>query len=443
MAKDTSKTLRNQMLYSVFVRNYGKTGTFKEVEADLARIKDLGTDIIWLLPIQPNGVEHRKGSIGSPYAISDYRAVDPRQGSLEDFISLCEKTHALGMKIIIDCVYNHTSPDSVLFKEHPEWFYYRKDGRVGNKIGDWWDVVDLDYNQKDLWAYQIETLCYWAQWVDGFRCDVAPLVPREFWAEAREAVAKVRPGAIWLSESVEREMIRDCRKQRFTCLSDSEIYTAFDAAYEYDIYWYFNRYLTGEGTLKEYAEQLNLQEGIFPDNYVKLRYLENHDKSRAHFLIPDEQSLRNFTAFLYFQKGLAMVYAGQEIGMVHQPTLFEMDPLDWEAETFTKVDLTDLMKRLKEIKKEAIFTDSSYEAIAMTEDCLVAIHDKNIAPGDVDEKSRAVGIFPFKGQPQVLTVRGILEDGVYTEQISGRKVEVNLGQIATAGEAMILGSYFG
>lgn len=95
---------------------------------------------------------------------------------MEDFKRLCDDVHAKGMKIIIDCVYNHTSPDSVLAKEHPDWFYHKKDGSFGNKVGDWSDVIDLDYSHKNLWKYQAETLVMWAKYVDGFRCDVAPMV---------------------------------------------------------------------------------------------------------------------------------------------------------------------------------------------------------------------------------------------------------------------------
>ena len=188
MAANTNISLRNQVMYCVFVRNYSEEGTFRAVEADLDRIQALGTDIIWLMPIHPIGEKARKGSLGSPYAISDYRKVNPEFGTLEDFQSLVDAIHARGMKCIIDVVYNHTSPDSWLVRNHPEWFYRKADGSMGNHVGDWTDIVDLDYRNQDLWDYQIETLKQWARIVDGFRCDVAPLIPIEFWKAAREAV---------------------------------------------------------------------------------------------------------------------------------------------------------------------------------------------------------------------------------------------------------------
>jgi len=194
MAVTTSKTLRNQVLYSVYVRNHTAEGTFEALRRDLGRVKALGADIIWLLPIHPIGAGARKGTLGSPYAISDYRAVNPELGTLEDFRRLVEDIHGLGMKCIIDVVYNHTSPDSWLMRNHPDWFYRGPEGRPGNRFGDWTDVVDLDYAKPALWDYQIETLKYWASMVDGFRCDVAPVVPLAFWLRAREEVEAVRPG---------------------------------------------------------------------------------------------------------------------------------------------------------------------------------------------------------------------------------------------------------
>lgn len=126
MARDTQTQLRNEMIYSVFVRNYSEAGNFAGVTADLQRIKDLGTDILWLLPINPIGEVNRKGTLGSPYAIKDYRGINPEYGTLADFKALTDRAHELGMKVMLDIVYNHTSPDSVLATEHPEWFLSRR-----------------------------------------------------------------------------------------------------------------------------------------------------------------------------------------------------------------------------------------------------------------------------------------------------------------------------
>lgn len=435
MASNTPKELRNQMMYSVFVRNYSKEGTFDAVRRDVKRIKELGTDIVWLMPIHPCGVKQRKGSLGSPYSIRDYRDVNPEFGTREDFRKLVDAIHAEGMKCIIDVVYNHTSADSVLSKEHPEWFYHKPDGSFGNKVGDWWDVIDLDYSKKGLWDYQIETLVMWARdyGVDGFRCDVAPMVPVEFWEQARAAVEKVRPGAIWLAESVEPTFIGYNRSRGVYCASDSELYRAFDICYEYDSYWLFDGYLSGRNTLKEYCDRINLQEDIYPDNYVKLRFLENHDRLRAAFIIRDEKSLRNATAFDFFQKGIAFVYNGQERSAAHVPGLFDKDTIDWSGN-----DLSPLISKLAEIRKDPLFTDSSYSVEALDHDIVLAIHRQNSTP-ETESNKKMVGIFSLRGESGLIHVNDMgIDDGIYNNLIDGSPVEVAMGEVSTDGEPIII-----
>lgn len=423
MARNTSKAYRNQVIYSIFVRNYSPEGTFEGVRRDLDRIRDLGVDVIWLLPIHPIGETARKGTLGSPYAIRDYRAVNPEYGTLEDFRRLVDDIHRRGMRCIIDVVYNHTSPDSWLAEHHPQWFYHKPDGSFGNRVGDWTDVIDLDYSQRDLWDYQIETLKQWAAIVDGFRCDVAPLVPLDFWLRAREEVEAVRPGCFWLSESVEPGFITESRARGMAALSDSEIFQAFDACYEYDIYDVFRDYLQGKRPLRRYAEAVNQQEAIYPDNYVKLRFLENHDRARASFILPHEAALENWTAFLYFQKGMTLLYAGQERACGHLPSLFDRDPVCWD----TGRDLSPLLRRLGEVKKDPLFTDSKYEVRAVTRDILYASHR---AGG-----RRLVGVFSTKGQPGLVSTD--VPDGRYTDLLGGGCVEVLGGQLSCKGRPVI------
>lgn len=423
MAINTSKALRNQVMYSIFVRNYSPEGTFKAVEADLPRIKALGVDVIWLLPIHPLGEAARKGTLGSPYANRDYRAVNPEFGTLEDFIALTEAIHAQGMRVIIDVVYNHTSPDSVLATTHPEWFHHMPDGSLGNHIGDWADVVDLDYSHPELWDYQIETLKYWARYVDGFRCDVAPLVPLAFWQRARAEVAEVRPDALWLAESVEADFIRYARGVGVNMLSDSEIFQAFDVSYDYDVYPEFRDYLTGQCPLARYLEALNRQEAIYPDNYVKLRFLENHDRPRAAFMAPDARARRNWTAFLYFQKGMTLLYNGQEASCVDRPGLFDADRIDWEAGE----NISPTLARLREIKRHPLLAEAAWTLRDGGNDIAVARYAK--------EGRALVGVFSLKGA--AAAVRLEVPGGEYTNLIDGVRLRVEEGLLRVAGEPII------
>lgn len=419
MAVTTSVSLRNQVIYSIYVRNYSQEGTFAAVERDLDRIQSLGVDIIWLLPIYPIGKEKRKGTLGSPYAIADYRRVNPELGTMEDFLRLVEGIHSRGMKCMLDIVYNHTAPDSWLAEHHPDYFYRTPEGRMGNRVGDWGDVVDLDYGNEELWAYQIDTLKMWAGIVDGFRCDVAPLVPLTFWLRARREVAEVNPDCIWLSESVEPEFILDLRSRGMTNLSDSEIFQAFDLCYDYDIHKYFRAYLRGESSLSRYAEAVNMQEYIYPANYVKLRYLENHDQDRARAIISSETALRNWTAFIYFQKGATLIYAGQENQNERRPDLFEKDVISLDGTR----DLSGLLARLNRVKKLPVLADSSYHLTAVEESGAVVGEHRGIHTPD-----RAVGVFSFEDQKGQVPVP--LPDGIYENLVNGQPVEVKDGRVA-------------
>lgn len=423
MATCTRKEYRNQVIYSVFVRNYSQEGTFEAVRRDLDRIQSLGVDMIWLMPIHPLGEKGRKGVLGSPYAIRDYRAVNPEFGTVEDFRRLVDEIHSRGMKCIIDVVYNHTAPDSWLAENHPEWFYHKPDGSFGNRIGDWTDIIDLDYSRPGLWDYQIETLKQWATIVDGFRCDVASLIPLEFWLKARREVEKVHPGCFWLAESVEPGFILDNRARGLVCLSDSEIFQAFDAAYEHDIFDSYMGYLNGETPLWRYAEDITRQEHTYPDNYVKLRFLENHDRQRIRSLVRNQRKLRNWTAFLYFQKGMTLLYNGQEAEADHQPSLFDKDAINWQ----TGADLPAYLRRLYWLKKDPIFIDSRYTVTAL-EDTLLAIHEKD------DQK--VMGLF-FLGQvPE--TVEVSVPDGEYENLATGQKLQIVDGHTAPTGDPIIL-----
>lgn len=414
--------LRSMTLYSIFIRNFG--GTFKAVEADLKRIRDLGVDAIWLLPIHPIGTAKRKGSLGSPYAISDYRAVNPEFGTMDDFVQLCRTAHALGLKVLIDVVYHHTSPDSVLVHTHPEFFYRKPDGSFGNHVGDWTDIIDFDFENRNLWDELIDTLCFWAQYVDGFRCDVAALVPLDFWLEARKRVEPVRPGCIWLAESVEHEFIRYNRAQGLDALSDSELYQAFDICYDYDIYADYVAYAQGRIPLSEYLAAIVRQESTFPADYVKLRNTENHDRPRTAELFPDPVVRENWLAWNFFQKGIALLYCGQEWAADHTPTLFDPDPVCREGQPMHEA----LLKALIAMKKDPLFADGVYSIEARPNDVIVGTWTL--------QNRKAVGVFSMKGKPVRTEVP--LPDGAYRNLLSGERCAVTSGILSASGRPIVL-----
>lgn len=418
MAKDTKVDLRNMVMYSAFIRNHTEEGTFLAFAEDLDRIKGLGVDIIWLMPIHPVGEEKRKGKDGSPYAISDYRKTNPDYGTMEDFIFLVDEIHKREMKCIIDVVYNHTSPDSLLVKSHTEYFYRKEDGRLGNRIGEWTDVVDLDYSNSELWQYQIDTLKMWAKIVDGFRCDVAPMVPLDFWKRAREEVKKVKEGCIWLAESSHYNFVKYMRDRHMECSTDNDLYQAFDLCYDYDVYPGFVKYLKGKYSLSQYIESLMMQEGIYPENYVKLRFLENHDNERLASYVKEEADRINWIAFSYFEKGTTLIYEGEEVQAEHRPSIFDKDVIIWEEEK----DLSDLMRSLYRVKQNAARSQGVYS--------LRAYEEKDIIVGRYkEEKDGLLGIFRVKGNCPEVSIEA--EDGIYKNLFDDSEVQVKNGIIKT------------
>lgn len=424
MAANTNPQLQTQIIYSIYVRNHTPEGTFRAVIPDLDRIRALGTDIIWFLPIHPIGVSGKKGTLGCPYANRDYRSVNPAYGTMDDFKALVREIHARGMKCMIDVVYNHTSPDSTLYHEHPDFFYHGADGKPGNKMGDWSDVIDLDYHNPDLWAYQIESLKFWAGIVDGFRCDVASFVPLAFWKAARKAVSEVNPDCIWLAETVHQSFGCLARAHSVPSELDYDMYEAFDMEYEYDIREAFDKYLQGSIALSHYLDMLNFQEAIYPANYNKLRFLENHDQPRICSYVTDEQALQNYTAMLYFLKGTTLLYAGQEFENDHLPSLFEKEPID----RHTGKDLTPLLKTLASIKR-ALGVPSFFRAEADDANDIAVMQ----RTGDT---GHFIGVFSLKGVSAEVPVPAM--DGVYENLLGGASVTVAAGKLSCAGEPVII-----
>ncbi len=418
MATDTNKNLRNQIIYEVYLRNHSKDGNFNGLLKDLARIKSLGVNIIWLMPIHPIGRINRKGSLGCPYSIENYREINPEYGTLDEFKKLVSIIHDHELKIIIDVVFNHTSHDSWLLKHHPEWFYHNENGKITTKVEDWSDVLDLDYSRQELWNYQIDTLKYWVnQGVDGFRCDVASLLPVQFWSRARSELQQINPDLILLAESLGPSFITDLRGQGFIAHSDCEMYQAFDITYDYDVYDTFQTYLRGQASLEEYLNLKRQQESIYPENYIKLRFLENHDQPRIRSLIPFETTIRQWTAFTFFEKGTTLIYGGQETTDLNTPSLFRPDLVDWSEFNH---DFSAFLTKLAIIKKEPILGNGSYQ--------IHRIPQSGVIWASYRYKHQVLhGIFNVEGKCGFLEVD--CEDGQYRNLVDGEILVIQDGLV--------------
>ena len=317
--------MNNQIVYQIFVRNYSKEGSFLMVQKDLERIKDLGVDIVYFMPIHKIGIKNRKGTYGSPYAIKDYYSITPDYGTIEDFKSLVNKIHDLNMKIILDMVFNHTTPDNVLVDTHPEYYFYR-DGKRGNRVGDWSDIVDLDHSRDDVQHYLLDVLKYWVNLgVDGFRFDVANLIPLSFFKMARKELGK---DVIFIAESIEKSFHDYLKTVGIIATKDEDLFPTFDSAYNYSWYHDLEAYLKKEKTLQKLVDALNEDETLLYQVGSRLNCFENHDLERiAHYLNND--NLKEIIRLFAYLKGNVFIYMGQEYGISHKPELFEKDPVIW------------------------------------------------------------------------------------------------------------------
>lgn len=400
----------NEVIYQIFPRNYSLEGKFANITNDLPRLKELGVDIIYLMPINEIGQVHRKGIYGSPYANRDYLSISSDLGTLDDFHCLCHETHKLGMKIILDMVFNHTAPDNTLVKEHPEYYFY-KEGKRGNRIGDWSDIVDLDVTRDDTQEYLISVLVYWIQQgVDGFRFDVATMIPLSFFKRARE---KLGGDVVFLAESIDTSFYNWLVSQGFYATKDEDMVPTFDLLYNYHWFREFESYLKYGDPLERTVDILNK-----PTSVIRVNCLENHDNDRiAHLVKNSEVRNHNVHAFSFFLNGDAFLYMGEEYGIDHKPELFEKDPIDWKKKDKA---LNEFIKKLIALKHADKSSCSDTNQVSLINQDSIKIM-----------KGAMMGLFHFSTQP----VSYLLEEGKYLDLLSGE--DITGGQL-TITEPLIL-----
>ena len=322
------------IIYEVNIRQFTPEGTFEAFSKHLPRLKDLGVDILWLMPIHPIGEVNRKGSLGSYYSVKDYLTVNPEFGSMDDFKALVNQVHEMGMYLIIDWVPNHTAWDNPLTTEHPDWYYHDQDGGFIPPIGtDWDDVIALDYDQEGLRKYMIDALKYWVDEVgiDGYRCDVAGYVPTDFWREARYELDQVKD-VFMLAEWNER----DCHE-------------AFDMTYAWELEEVMRDIAQGHSNAGAMTGYLAKMLNSYPLDYIKMNHTTNHDKNSWEGTVFERfgKAAETFAVLSYVIEGMPLIYSGQEVGLNRPLEFFEKDSISWGDHPFNA-----LYDRLGKLKKD-------------------------------------------------------------------------------------------
>lgn len=313
------------VVYEMNVRQYTPEGTLAAAQAQLPRLKDLGVDIVWLMPIHPIGVEGRKGVLGSYYAPRDYKAVNPEFGTMEDFDNFLAAAHKLGLRVIMDMVCNHTSPDAVWnTPDHYDW--YVRDS-LGHTIVeyDWTDIAKLNYGCADMRAAMDDALKFWiAKGVDGYRCDAAWSVPTEYWAHILPQLQAINPDIYLLAEAEKPELHTEAQ---------------FEAAYAWRLHHIFGEIAKGRAGVKELEAVIDAQETEFPASTGMLSFTSNHDEnswSGTEFeRLGDAWKVMAVLCYT-LPKSQPLIYTGQEVGWDKRFAFFEKDRTpDWTPNEYT------------------------------------------------------------------------------------------------------------
>ena len=389
------------VLYQLNTRQFTSEGTFKAAQKQLPRLAAMGVDIIWLMPIHPIGEANRKGSLGSPYAVRDYRAVNPELGTEAEFRAFVDEAHRLGLKVILDWVANHSAYDNPLTQSHPEWYTRTPEGALTSPAGtDWSDVADFDYSQSGLRRYMTESLVHWVRefGIDGYRADVAGYVPTDFWETARAELDKVKP-VFMLAEWEQRDLHA----------------RAFDATYGWGWKEAMQRLVkSGEGAgpiRGYYAGQLE----TWPHAAMRMVYTENHDQNSwdgvaAQIYGPAYEAA---IALSFVGSGLPLIYNGQESDNDRQLKFFERDPIVWREGRHAA-----LFARLIALKTEARALHNGRFGAAMVEVPTNASADVYaFVRGEAGE--RVFAVFNLSPRPHAVAFAQARHHGSYTDTLSG------------------------
>ena len=338
----------NATIYQVNVRQFTPEGTFRAAEAHLDRLQKMGVGILWLMPINPIGLSHRKGTLGSAYSVRDYRAVNPDLGTLADLKHFVAEAHRRDMRVILDWVANHSAWDNELTRTHPDWYLRDAQGNFRPPVADWQDVIDFDYSKSELRQYMTGSMTYWVKEadLDGFRADVAGLVPTDFWNDTRRELEKIKP-VFMLAEWDELFPPTFIARSEFDP-NTRLLERAFDAAYALRLHGLLDSLGRSQKPVSELAKYVAAERRLYPPGVNLMTFTSTHDinawdGSEYERLGPNAEPMAVLTTLW---PGVPMLYNGQESAMKRRLRFFDKDTIPWNG-----YPLADFYTKLIQLKK--------------------------------------------------------------------------------------------
>jgi cyclomaltodextrinase / maltogenic alpha-amylase / neopullulanase len=397
---------KNATIYEVNIRQCTPEGTIKAFEKQLPGIKKMEIDILWLMPINPIGKLNRKGTLGSYYSISDYKAVNPEYGTLDDLKKLVKEAHKMGMKVILDWVANHSSWDNVWTKTNPDFYTKDSAGNFKPPVADWTDVIGFNYKNPKLWVAMEDAMEYWIKEcdVDGYRCDVAGMVTLPFWNFVRTQLDKIKP--VFILAEAEGTQFHE---------------HAFDMTYAWELHNITKEIYSGKQNVFDLNKYLTKEHKNYNSDDYRMVFTSNHDENSWHGseFVRYGKSAKTFAVLCGVIKGMPLIYSGQEAGMNKTLRFFDKDTIDWKEsdfrETYTKLN------NLKLVNKALWNGNYGGEMVMINSN-----KEKSVfAFAREKDGNKVVAIFNLSPDEQEFNLESASLEGNYKDLFSGKPVSLN------------------
>lgn len=397
---------KDMVMYEVNVRNYTEEGTFKAFEEHLPRLKALGINTLWFMPVQPFGKKNSKGDLGSPYAIQNYEGVNPRLGTMQDFKDLVAKAHSMDMKVLIEWVANHTAWDNTLTETNPEWYLKDANGNFIPPKPDWEDVIELDYEQPGLSEYMQAQIVSWIKEtnIDGFRFDVAGLVPHKFWQELKPKMDAVKEVYVF-TDGKDIHLMND----------------SLDLVYDYDFLPVMEKVAKGAANSTAILNYLTQEKALYGQHKSRLNFTSGHLANSFDGTVFERlgDAAEPFAALTVMLPGIPLIYSGQEVGLNKRLAFFDKDVIAWQSHAFSGV-----YSRLFALKSNSALWAGKYAGKSAW---LKTSNNNTLALLRAAKKGddKVLALFNFSAEPQQISLSDKKAKGRYIDAFNYQQVKLS------------------